>query len=708
MKRSLFKNYLALVKVFCFVAMLCAGLSLSAEEVKRRIVFQNPASDMTNVSDAELMLRLTQDEILDDNNEPIADNYNVISVQNSAVTLKSAPANSTATYKWGSIYITDGFIKFNLRAECFISKVLLMTIGSSTPDKIKVNGSSEYTRASNYQDIVFSVNQKASSITIECAEGSIDFEATEIYFSQPMNPEIYNEAGEEIAENSTDITVGQLLNIISKGADKIDVKYNGIDKYTLEGENVDFRPMEPGEYTFSGTNELGTSKEYTILVTVNQPAAGQRLTLVTDESGLIPGYLYVYQIVVDNETMALSTQMHETYTQFPKAIKVNGDGSSYQNEMETMLLGKYRDGWSLKLTNMGKYLAIDPAFVDDITEYKITFVEENIAELSPDYTPTYKFCYSSQVKCFSVTKNYEGNIFGRLYRVDPISELPIEEPEDSKENQTVTVNGEKCVTRTLTVSFPAPANKPASNYVLRYGEIDLTKFELIGSDYIATATLPYIKGAELMIIGSDSDGAGSFSLGNPWKDLESTVVEQPIGIPAVITINVATGKASFRQALNFESETPCELEISDESHPSGELIKESDGRYYYVIEDYVKDIKTDSNGAPIFSEADKADVNYNVTPVFKVAGAATDTPARAVARDAEPYNVYTLRGTTVTHSYTSNDMSVSGIEAIRIDSTATPQTYYTIDGINLGTAIPTIPGLYIRVTGTSVTKILIK
>ncbi|MDE6287612.1 MAG: hypothetical protein K2M00_02365, partial [Muribaculaceae bacterium] len=146
----------------------------------------------------------------------------------------------------------------------------------------------------------------------------------------------------------------------------------------------------------------------------------------------------------------------------------------------------------------------------------------------------------------------------------------------------------------------------------------------------------------------------------------------------------------------------------DESHPSGELVKENDGRYYYVIEDYIKDIKTDSHGAPIFTEADKADVKYDVTPVFKVAGASSGTPARVAARDAESDSVYTLRGTTVTHNYTSNNMSVSGIEDISVDASSAPETYYTIDGIALGSDIPSAPGLYIRRCGTTVIKVLVK
>lgn len=716
MKRFHFKKHLCFVKALCLVAMLCAGFSLSAEEVVRLMRFQSPSSDISNISGSEFMSMLTQDEYFDDNGNVIVDEYVVISAQTGAVTLKSAPANATTTHKWGSVAITDGFIKFKLNTETpiFISKVLLTTIGSSTPEKVKINGVGEYTQNPNSQNIVFDVNQKASSITIECSDGYIDFELVEMHFDQPLEPVVYNEAGNQVGANDTDVIVGQSLNVVVAGADQIIVKHNGADKYTFEGENIEFRPMEPGEYTFAGTNGLGTTGEYKVFVAPNQPTEGQHLTLVTDESGLLPGYLYVYQVFTNNDKIiALGTEVTSFPSlsgYYPLAIEVSGDGNSYKNGMETMLLGNYLDGWSWKLTNMGTYIGVDPAFDEALSiSYKVTFNQDNTVELISDFNPVYRFCYSTNANCFTVLPETNTKyVLGRLYRIDPIAELPIVTPEDTKENQTVTINGEKCVTRTLTVSFPAPANKPASNYVLRYGDIDLAKFELIGSDYIATATLPYIKGADLMIIGSDSDGTGSFSLGNPWRDLESTVVEQPVGIPAVITINVASGKASFRQALNFESETPCELEISDESHPSGELVKESDGRYYYVIEDYLKDIKTDSNGAPIFSESDKADVNYNVTPVFRVAGAASDASARAVARDAEPYNVYTLRGTTITHNYTADDMSVSGIEAVSIDSAAAPATYYTIDGISLGSAAPATPGLYIRRTDTSVIKILVK
>ncbi|MDE6287204.1 MAG: hypothetical protein K2M00_00285, partial [Muribaculaceae bacterium] len=539
---------LSFIKILCFTLMLGAGFTLSAKDNGKTIRFQSPNSDITNISGTELFSLLTEEDIVE-------------SVETNGVTLISEAHISTAGVKWGSISLSNGFIKFNLLpySAGFITKVSLQTIGSSTPDKVTINGVANYNwRDNNSQYVDFNVNKKAASVTIECKDGHIEFEEVVLYFDKPLKPVVYNEAGMEVDGKSTDIIVGQALKVVSTGADVINVKHNGIEKFKFDGEEIEFRPMEPGTYTFSGSNKLGQTEDYSILVTVNQPKEGQRLTLVTNESDLLPGYLYVYQVHTDDKILALGTEVKRFPNlddNYPVALEIKGAGNVYKNGMETILLEEYLNDWSWKLTNMGKYIcdnvyavfaygpcSLDVKFNNDQTA-AIYYVVNNT---------TYIFCYSTKAECFTVLPdNNENYLLGRLYRVDPIAELPIVDPEDRGDDQTVTINGEKCVTRTLTVTFPATATTPASNYVLRYGDIDLAIFELINGEYVATATLPYIKGADLMIISSDSGGAGSFSLGNPWKDLESTIVEQPIDIPAVITIDVASGKASFRQALNF-------------------------------------------------------------------------------------------------------------------------------------------------------------
>lgn len=472
------------------------------------------------------------------------------------------------------------------------------------------------------------------------------------------------------------VNPGQKVTAISQGADNVKIIYADQEIVSSTSGIVDFYPGSDGIYTIVASNSNGDTlrNDYEINVSDRKPAQG---SIVTPANVVNDGEYYIISGNSNYIGYMMSDLKHAYCNEFTdKSIIVKSN---------VLVVKAVKDGdkWLLLTSEEGKGLCEVDGKLSIGTPTPADIVKEEDG--------------------FVIRFNGLG-----LYSQTTTFRLDINPPM-AKKTRLYTLSrsvGDDCVAKTSfdtwqngeamyavgNVEVQLPAGTPVGTYYLYCGGRRLAEFV----DGVAEANLPATGGAALTVVCEDNGyvkGVTTLKT-NAWEEVANVSFVKNISSNYRLHYDKQNRRVNVYMPLTLDAEIEYShtAEVKCVEYPQASIITEG-GHPVVFIPNYLTNVNmADVQGMTL----DPIDVE--VTPLIFVAEPQT------IARSTD-YSTGFVRGQTTTHHYEFSAGNVSAVDSIINDTFVA--TYYTIEGRRL-TGEPTIPGIYIRRSGSEVSKIRIQ
>lgn len=480
----------------------------------------------------------------------------------------------------------------------------------------------------------------------------------------------------QVESSRANVNPGQKVTAISQGADNVKIIYADQEIVSSTSGIVDFYPVSDGIYTIVASNSNGDTlhNDYEINVSDRKPAQG---SIVTPANVVNDGEYYIISGNSNYIGYMMSDLKHAYCNEFTdRSIIVKSN---------VLVVKAVKDGdkWLLLTSEEGKGLCEVDGKLSIGTPTPADIVKEEDG--------------------FVIRFNGLG-----LYSQTTTFRLDINPPM-AKKTRLYTLSrsvGDDCVAKTSfdtwqngeamyavgNVEVQLPAGTPVSTYYLYCGGRRLAEFV----DGVAEANLPATGGAALTVVCEDNGyvkGVTTLKT-NAWEEVANVWFVKNISSNYRLHYDEQNRRVNVYIPLTLDAEIEYShtAEVKCVEYPQASIITEG-GHPVVFIPNYLTNVNmADVQGMTL----DPIDVE--VTPLIYVAEPQT------IARSTE-YSTGFVRGQTTTHHYEFSVGNVSAVDSIINDTFVA--TYYTIEGRRL-TGEPTIPGIYIRRSGTDVSKIRIQ
>lgn len=472
------------------------------------------------------------------------------------------------------------------------------------------------------------------------------------------------------------VNPGQKVTAISQGADNIKIIYADQEIVSSTSGIVDFYPGSDGIYTIVASNSNGDTlrNDYEINVSDRKPAQG---SIVTPANVVNDGEYYIISGNSNYIGYMMPDLKHAYCNEFTdKSIIVKSN---------VLVVKAVKDGdkWLLLTSEEGKGLCEVDGKLSIGTPTPADIVKEEDG--------------------FVIRFNGLG-----LYSQTTTFRLDINPPM-AKKTRLYTLSrsvGDDCVAKTSfdtwqngeamyavgNVEVQLPADTPLGKYYLYCGGRRLAEFV----DGVAEANLPATGGAALTVVCEDNGyvkGVTTLKT-NAWEEVANVSFVKNISSNYRLHYDEQNRSVNVYIPLTLDAEIEYShtAEVKCVEYPQASIITEG-GHPVVFIPNYLTNVNmADVQGMTL----DPIDVE--VTPLIFVAEPQT------IARSTD-YSTGFVRGQTTTHHYEFSAGNVSAVDSIINDTFVA--TYYTIEGRRL-TGEPTIPGIYIKRSGSDVSKIRIQ
>lgn len=472
------------------------------------------------------------------------------------------------------------------------------------------------------------------------------------------------------------VNPGQKVTATSQGADNVKIIYADQEIVSSTSGIVDFYPVSDGIYTIVASNSNGDTlrNDYEINVSDRKPAQG---SIVTPADVVNDGEYYIISGNSNYVGCMMSDLKHAYCNEFTdKSIIVKSN---------VLVVKAVKDGdkWLLLTSEEGKGLCEVDGKLSIGTPTPADIVKEEDG--------------------FVIRFNGLG-----LYSQTTTFRLDINPPM-AKKTRLYTLSrsvGDDCVAKTSfdtwqngeamyavgNVEVQLPADTPLGKYYLYCGGRRLAEFV----DGVAEANLPATGGAALTVVCEDNGyvkGVTTLKT-NAWEEVANVSFVKNISSNYRLHYDEQNRRVNVYIPLTLDAEIEYShtAEVKCVEYPQASIITEG-GHPVVFMPNYLTNVNmADVQGMTL----DPIDVE--VTPLIYVAEPQT------IARSTD-YSTGFVRGQTTTHHYEFSAGNVSAVDSIMNDTFVA--TYYTIEGRRL-TGEPTIPGIYIRRSGTDVSKIRIQ
>lgn len=472
------------------------------------------------------------------------------------------------------------------------------------------------------------------------------------------------------------VNPGQKVTAISQGADNVEIIYADQEIVSSTSGIVDFYPGSDGIYTIVASNSNGDTlrNDYEINVSDRKPAQG---SIVTPANVVNDGEYYIISGNSNYIGYMMSDLKHAYCNEFTdKSIIVKSN---------VLVVKAVKDGdkWLLLTSEEGKGLCEVDGKLSIGTPTPADIVKEEDG--------------------FVIRFNGLG-----LYSQTTTFRLDINPPM-AKKTRLYTLSrsvGDDCVAKTSfdtwqngeamyavgNVEVQLPADTPLGKYYLYCGGRRLAEFV----DGVAEANLPATGGAALTVVCEDNGyvkGVTALKT-NAWEEVANVSFVKNISSNYRLHYDEQNRSVNVYIPLTLDAEIEYShtAEVKCVEYPQASIITEG-GHPVVFIPNYLTNVNmADVQGMTL----DPIDVE--VTPLIFVAEPQT------IARSTD-YSTGFVRGQTTTHHYEFSAGNVSAVDSIINDTFVA--TYYTIEGRRL-TGEPTIPGIYIKRSGSDVSKIRIQ
>lgn len=480
----------------------------------------------------------------------------------------------------------------------------------------------------------------------------------------------------QVESSRANVNPGQKVTAISQGADNVKIIYADQEIVSSTSGIVDFYPVSDGIYTIVASNSNGDTlhNDYEINVSDRKPAQG---SIVTPANVVNDGEYYIISGNSNYIGYMMSDLKHAYCNEFTdRSIIVKSN---------VLVVKAVKDGdkWLLLTSEEGKGLCEVDGKLSIGTPTPADIVKEEDG--------------------FVIRFNGLG-----LYSQTTTFRLDINPPM-AKKTRLYTLSrsvGDDCVAKTSfdtwqngeamyavgNVEVQLPAGTPVSTYYLYCGGRRLAEFV----DGVAEANLPATGGAALTVVCEDNGyvkGVTTLKT-NAWEEVANVWFVKNISSNYRLHYDEQNRRVNVYIPLTLDAEIEYShtAEVKCVEYPQASIITEG-GHPVVFIPNYLTNVNmADVQGMTL----DPIDVE--VTPLIYVAEPQT------MARSTD-YSTGFVRGQTTTHHYEFSAGNVSAVDSIMNDTFVA--TYYTIEGRRL-TGEPTIPGIYIRRSGTYVSKIRIQ
>lgn len=480
----------------------------------------------------------------------------------------------------------------------------------------------------------------------------------------------------QVESSRANVNPGQKVTAISQGADNVKIIYADQEIVSSTSGIVDFYPVSDGIYTIVASNSNGDTlhNDYEINVSDRKPAQG---SIVTPANVVNDGEYYIISGNSNYIGYMMSDLKHAYCNEFTdRSIIVKSN---------VLVVKAVKDGdkWLLLTSEEGKGLCEVDGKLSIGTPTPADIVKEEDG--------------------FVIRFNGLG-----LYSQTTTFRLDINPPM-AKKTRLYTLSrsvGDDCVAKTSfdtwqngeamyavgNVEVQLPAGTPVGTYYLYCGGRRLAEFV----DGVAEANLPATGGAALTVVCEDNGyvkGVTTLKT-NAWEEVANVWFVKNISSNYRLHYDEQNRRVNVYIPLTLDAEIEYShtAEVKCVEYPQASIITEG-GHPVVFIPNYLTNVNmADVQGMTL----DPIDVE--VTPLIYVAEPQT------MARSTD-YSTGFVRGQTTTHHYEFSAGNVSAVDSIMNDTFVA--TYYTIEGRRL-TGEPTIPGIYIRRSGTYVSKIRIQ
>ena len=567
-----------------------------------------------------------------------------------------------------------------------------ISTGDKTITKVKING--------GYKDGYFTINGKEvdsdNSITPGTPLSVIDITfhrnpTSNDYWAYIANVTI--NTGESVisvpeelvityfdyirpASESVYVNHGQKLSAISQNANSLKVLFKGAEIAASSSSVVDFFPVSSGTYTITASNDNGetTPANYEVIVSDSYPAHG---SIVSPVSEVIDGAYYLISGTASNDgCLSLNPAQIDYHT------SISTSDQSFVLRDNDLIVKAVKDGdlWKLVTDEKGNGLCevsgsptigvADPVEIESVEEG--FYIKFNGKYLKSSGT---KLVISDQLPSRPII----------LYTIKQIV----------NEYCATNISFETWIDGDFTyavgnVEVQLPEEIPAGSYYLYCGGRKLAEF--VGGE--AKACLPALDGASLSIVCEENGFVRGISIlkENAWEEFSSvSFIKEPF--------------ANYR--LHFDEENKCvnvfiplkaetyysySAKVECAAYPQAQIIMEDNVPVVY-IPDYLTDFDISEKENVVYPSID-----IDVTPLIYVA------EPQIISR-SNSYSIGHVSGMTTTQHFEFVASDLSSLDCIGIDPKTS--TYYTIEGRRLFDE-PTVPGLYIKSCGVTVSKVIIK
>lgn len=480
----------------------------------------------------------------------------------------------------------------------------------------------------------------------------------------------------QVESSRANVNPGQKVTAISQGADNVKIIYADQEIVSSTSGIVDFYPVSDGIYTIVASNSNGDTlhNDYEINVSDRKPAQG---SIVTPANVVNDGEYYIISGNSNYIGYMMSDLKHAYCNEFTdRSIIVKSN---------VLVVKAVKDGdkWLLLTSEEGKGLCEVDGKLSIGTPTPADIVKEEDG--------------------FVIRFNGLG-----LYSQTTTFRLDINPPM-AKKTRLYTLSrsvGDDCVAKTSfdtwqngeamyavgNVEVQLPAGTPVGTYYLYCGGRRLAEFV----DGVAEANLPATGGAALTVVCEDNGyvkGVTTLKT-NAWEEVANVWFVKNISSNYRLHYDEQNRRVNVYIPLTLDAEIEYShtAEVKCVEYSQASIITEG-GHPVVFIPNYLTNVNmADVQGMTL----DPIDVE--VTPLIYVAEPQT------MARSTD-YSTGFVRGQTTTHHYEFSAGNVSAVDSIMNDTFVA--TYYTIEGRRL-TGEPTIPGIYIRRSGTYVSKIRIQ
>lgn len=263
----------------------------------------------------------------------------------------------------------------------------------------------------------------------------------------------------------------------------------------------------------------------------------------------------------------------------------------------------------------------------------------------------------------------------------------------------IMAGGRPCTALTLDLRFTPPADAEANHYYLYVGGVRQAELERDGDDFMIMTPILPAPSTEVAVMSRYAGEVTIFNIiDSPWNDIESQLVE---AADCELLYNASNRIIEARIPLNIDF--PCDFEIENFTHESGHIYCDEADKAYYVIDEYITDVDTDTEGNPIIAGIPLPAIEVKITPIFRI-GYYDGT--QSALRSSQTVLSGTLRGTQNLIQVQPVESQLSLVQSILSDVTISEPEYFTPAGIKV--VDPTVhPGVYIKRQGVNVTKIVV-